>query len=150
MLANDTDADGDALTASVVAQPAHGTVTLAPTGGFTYTPTAGWSGTDTFTYRAYDGEAYSNTALATINVTQSTYRWPTPTGRCPRRWRRSWRPMARQGTTSVVLSPSSGDTMVVGAQVRHGRRERIPGLGLCLHALRHDLDPAGQAHRPRR
>ena len=54
VLANDTDADGDALTAAVVTQPANGTLTLNPNGSFTYTPNAGFTGTDTFTYVAND------------------------------------------------------------------------------------------------
>ena len=55
MLANDTDADGDALTAVLIAGPAHGTLTLNADGSFTYTPAAGYNGTDSFTYRASDG-----------------------------------------------------------------------------------------------
>ena len=50
VLANDTDADGESLTAILVSGPAHGTVSLQPNGGFTYTPAAGFSGTDAFTY----------------------------------------------------------------------------------------------------
>ena len=37
VLTNDTDADGDTLTATVVDQPAHGTVSLNPDGTFSYT-----------------------------------------------------------------------------------------------------------------
>ena len=39
VLANDTDADGDTLTAVLVAGPANGTLTLNADGSFTYTPT---------------------------------------------------------------------------------------------------------------
>src|SRR3546814_18825654 len=39
VLSNDTDPDGDALTAAVVSQPTNGTVEMAPDGGFTYAPT---------------------------------------------------------------------------------------------------------------
>ena len=39
----------------MVAGPSHGTLTLNSDGSFTYTPTAGFSGTDCFTYYAYDG-----------------------------------------------------------------------------------------------
>ncbi len=70
VLANDTDADGDALTATGATQPANGTVTLAAGGGFTYTPAAGFSGTDTFTYTASDGTAASAATTVTITVRQ--------------------------------------------------------------------------------
>ncbi len=68
VLGNDTDVEGDALTAAVVSGPAHGSLTLNPDGSFTYTPTANWNGTDTFTYRANDGSDSSNTATVTITV----------------------------------------------------------------------------------
>jgi VCBS repeat-containing protein len=68
VLANDTDADSDPLTASKVTNPSHGTVTLNANGGFTFTPAAGYHGTDSFTYRAYDGSAYSNTVSVTITI----------------------------------------------------------------------------------
>ena len=56
---NDTDADGNVLTAAVVATVTHGSLTLGSTGGFTYTPTNGYTGPDSFTYRANDGTANS-------------------------------------------------------------------------------------------
>jgi large repetitive protein len=68
VLANDTDADGDDLTAGGVTQPDHGEVTLAEDGSFTYTPDAGWSGTDSFTYTANDGTADSGPATVMITV----------------------------------------------------------------------------------
>lgn len=68
VLANDTDADNQALTAAIVANPANGAVTLNPDGSFTYTPTAGFTGTDTFTYQASDGMTNSNTATVTITI----------------------------------------------------------------------------------
>jgi len=37
-------------------------------GGFVYTPTADFNGVDTFTYRAYDGQAFSEPATVTITV----------------------------------------------------------------------------------
>lgn len=59
LLANDTDADGDTLTASLVTGPARGGVTLDADGGFVYRPDANVHGVDTFTYRASDGDAWS-------------------------------------------------------------------------------------------
>ena len=53
MLGNDSDADGDPLTAVTGGtRPASGVVMLNDDGSFTYTPDAGFVGTDSFTYRA--------------------------------------------------------------------------------------------------
>src|SRR5207245_911525 len=68
VLANDSDADGDPLTAVLVSGPANGTLTLNPNGSFTYTPKTGFSGTDSFTYKANDGKALSNVATVTVTV----------------------------------------------------------------------------------
>ena len=69
VLANDTDADGDALSVMNVTPPAHGSVTLNANGSFTYTPNANFNGTDTFTYKASGGGLDSNVATVTITVT---------------------------------------------------------------------------------
>ena len=68
VLANDTDADGDSLSAALVGGPAHGSVTLNADGSFVYTPTPLYFGTDTFTYQANDGQTNSATATVTITV----------------------------------------------------------------------------------
>src|SRR5262249_39730137 len=68
VLANDTDVDGDTLTAAVVANPTHGGLTLNPDGSFAYTPDKGFNGSDTFTYKANDGTVDGNTATVTIHV----------------------------------------------------------------------------------
>ncbi|MFI9485428.1 LamG-like jellyroll fold domain-containing protein [Promicromonospora sp. NPDC052451] len=68
LLANDTDIDGDDLTATGLTQPAHGDVVLRADGSFTYTPDSGYSGTDTFTYKASDGTATSAATTVTVTV----------------------------------------------------------------------------------
>jgi VCBS repeat-containing protein len=68
VLGNDIDAEGDAMTASLVAGPYHGTLEFAADGTFIYTPDAGFEGVDQFTYRANDGAANSVETLVTINV----------------------------------------------------------------------------------
>jgi VCBS repeat-containing protein len=68
VLANDTDADGDILTALRDAGPSHGTLTLGTAGGFTYTPSLDFNGSDSFTYHANDGKANSNVATVAITV----------------------------------------------------------------------------------
>ena len=71
MLGNDTDADGDTLTALLAGGPANGSLTLNSDGGFTYTPNAGFNGADGFTYRANDGTVDGNIAAVSIEVTGS-------------------------------------------------------------------------------
>ena len=77
VLANDSDADGDALSASLGTNVTHGALTLSADGGFVYTPSVGYSGPDAFTYRANDGASDSNTVTVSINVTS------TPTNQPP-------------------------------------------------------------------
>ena len=60
VLGNDTDVDGDALTAVGVDAPAHGTLTLNPDGSFSYKPAANYNGGDSFSYRVNDGHTDSN------------------------------------------------------------------------------------------
>src|SRR6185369_11981957 len=63
-----TDAEGSTLTYTIVAPPAHGTLTgTAP--ALTYTPAANYNGPDSFTFKANDGTVDSNLATVTITVT---------------------------------------------------------------------------------
>src|SRR5436853_6335779 len=67
VLGNDTDVDGDALTAIVVAAPTHGTLTLNANGSVSYTPAANYNGPDSFTYkigRASGGASVAPGAVA--------------------------------------------------------------------------------------
>lgn len=68
VLANDTDADFDPLTASLVSGVSNGTLTFNPDGSFTYVPNANFFGTDSFVYMVDDGTGGTDTATATITV----------------------------------------------------------------------------------
>jgi VCBS repeat-containing protein len=68
VLANDVDVEGDAMTASLVSGPAHGSLTFNADGSFSYTPTANYNGPDSFTYRVGDGTATSAPTTASITV----------------------------------------------------------------------------------
>jgi hypothetical protein len=68
VLANDTDPDGDPLTASLVTGPANGTLIFFSTGRFVYTPLADFNGADSFSYRANDGSENSNTVTVSLIV----------------------------------------------------------------------------------
>lgn len=70
VLANDTDVDGDTLTAVAWSGTSNqgGQVVLNSDGSFTYTPPAGFTGTDTFSYSASDGSLTSDLATVAIEV----------------------------------------------------------------------------------
>jgi len=69
LLANDTDIEGDDLTAVLVDGPSHGSLLLNDDGTFTYTPNANFAGTDSFTYAAADPGDEWGYATVTVNVT---------------------------------------------------------------------------------
>lgn len=68
VLANDTDPDGNPLTASLLTNATSGTVALNGNGSFVYTPNAGFFGVDSFTYAANDGTGNSLPATVTVRV----------------------------------------------------------------------------------
>ncbi|MCB0033529.1 MAG: tandem-95 repeat protein, partial [Anaerolineales bacterium] len=67
VLQNDSDADGDPLTAVLVSTTNNGALTLNTDGSFTYTPAPDYFGSDSFTYIATDGLA--NSVTTTVNIT---------------------------------------------------------------------------------
>lgn len=78
VLGNDSDIDGDALTAVLVTAPAVQDVfAFNPDGSFTYKPPAGFTGLVSFTYKADDGAADSN--VATVNITVADTQGPSLT-----------------------------------------------------------------------
>jgi VCBS repeat-containing protein len=66
VLSNDTDIDGDTLTAALITGPSHGSFTFNSDGSFTYTPDFNWYGTDSFVYETSDGTL---TDTATVSIT---------------------------------------------------------------------------------
>jgi hypothetical protein len=63
-----SDPDGDPLTYYIVTGPSHGSLSGSPP-SVTYTPALNYNGADSFTFKAYDGQAYSNIANVSITVT---------------------------------------------------------------------------------
>jgi uncharacterized repeat protein (TIGR01451 family) len=68
VLANDTDSEGDTLTASLVSTTSHGTLGLNADGSFSYAPDLNYSGPDSFLYSAVNICGDPTTASVTINV----------------------------------------------------------------------------------
>jgi VCBS repeat-containing protein len=68
VLVNDTDGDGDALSASGDTLPATGSLSLTADGSFVYDPDPETCGEDSFTYHAFDGTSSSAPVIVTIHV----------------------------------------------------------------------------------
>ena len=68
VLSNDTDDDGDPLTAVLATSPTNGTLTLNADGSFDYSHNGNDATTDSFTYQANDGSANSNTATVSLTI----------------------------------------------------------------------------------
>lgn len=85
VLANDSDADGDALTATLVAGPSHAAVFgLNADGTFWYRVAVGFSGLDTFTYQVTDGENRGSATTVHLVVNQPpTIRYNSLVGSIP-------------------------------------------------------------------
>jgi VCBS repeat-containing protein len=62
ILANDTDVDSNTLTTVLVTNAVHGSLAFNIDGSFAYTPALNYNGNDSFTYKANDTSADSNTA----------------------------------------------------------------------------------------
>ena len=69
VLKNDSDPDGDAITAVLVTPPAFGTLTFNANGTFTYSPKQNYNGSDSFTYQASDGTRLSNPVTVSLTIT---------------------------------------------------------------------------------
>ena len=76
-----TDVDSSNLTYSILAGPVHGTLSGLNTnsGAVTYTPTNNYNGSDSFTFRAFDGSLYA-TGTVSLTVTHMDYYALTVTG----------------------------------------------------------------------
>lgn len=66
---NDTDAEGNVLSATLVGNVTNGTLVFNGNGSFTYTPNAYYAGSDSFTYQVSDGSLSSGIATVTLTIT---------------------------------------------------------------------------------
>jgi VCBS repeat-containing protein len=121
VLANDTDANGNALTAVLITSVSHGTVALNPTGSFFYTPAANFNGADSFTYKASDGMAQSNVATVSITVNPVSNTAPTAVDDAYSAFRNT---VLDIGVPGVLANDSDADgdplTAILASNVSHG------------------------------
>jgi len=61
------DADGNPLRCAILGGPQNGRLSGLGT-NYVYVPNPGFTGTDSFTYKAWDGYAFSDAAVVTVNV----------------------------------------------------------------------------------
>ena len=111
VLSNDLDPSGAPLSASLVAGPTKGALTLNADGSFTYTPNADAFGADSFTYRANNGRTGTVSLTVrsdeTITLLTATNKLITTNAGSP-----------TLGTTPLqVTNLDAGDTLV-GLDVR--------------------------------
>jgi len=69
VLTNDSDVEGNALTASLVTAPVNGTVVLNADGSFTYTPNSNYNGLDSLEYQVCDNGTPSLCDTAWVRFT---------------------------------------------------------------------------------
>jgi len=82
VLANDSDPDGNPITAVLVTPSPDGTVTLNPDGSFSFAPAAAFTGTTNFSYQAVDNQGAASAptaATVTVNVAAPANQPPTAT-----------------------------------------------------------------------
>ena len=103
LLVNDSDFDGDTLTASLQSSPAHGSVSIDADGSFSYVPNGGYVGSDSFYYQVSDSYGQMTGGLATISVTNLA---PAGTGDTYLAWHDHALAIAVPG----VLSNDDGET----------------------------------------
>jgi len=113
VLANDTDADVNPLTAVQVSGPTHGTLSFNADGSFVYTPPANYFGPDSFTYRANDGLATS--AVTTVDLTVTPVN-DAPTVDQPTNLTMHWSD-GPQTITLTSLSPGPGESEPISITV---------------------------------
>jgi hypothetical protein len=63
-----SDAESDKLSFSLVSTTKNGILDLSSNGAFIYTPNKDYFGTDTFYFKAYDGQLYSNSSPFVIKI----------------------------------------------------------------------------------
>ena len=139
MLANDTDADGDSLTARLIGGPSHGRLTLDSNGSFSYLPDADFFGNDSFTYAADDGLGRSQATEVRITVADvSDVPLPVPGAGTRRPRSRRWQAQRQSRMLRFLRSARRPATSLT-------RRRRVPVLWR-RRPVRKTLESAESGH----
>ena len=131
VLGNDSDGEGDALSAVLMIGPEQGVLELAADGSFTYTPNAGFEGVDSFSYKVSDGALESAPATVSIAV-GGTHAAPAFTNLFPPDggWTNLRRPTVKADVTGDQL-----DFATLGMEIEGQAGAAWVGLGGMKPAL---------------
>ena len=113
VLSNDTDPDGDPLTASLVSGPQHGTLNFNADGSFIYTPVANYHGPDSFSYMASDGQL--NSAPTAVSLIVNFVNPPTANPYFTHDIFGQQDSVVAPGVLASVTPGTPGDTLTVSA-----------------------------------
>src|SRR3989441_662268 len=83
VLANDTDAEANTLTATKLSDPAHGSVTLNADGTFSYSHDGSETSSDSFTYKTCDNGTTNDAPDAKLNAPATVSITLTPVNDAP-------------------------------------------------------------------
>jgi len=147
VLANDSDPDGDALTAVLVSGPSGGTLVLNANGSFSYTPNSG-TNADSFSYQASDGALAS--ATASVSITVVSNKAPVAVNDSARTQRNRSVTIAvtandqdadggiDPATLTIVTAPNKGGTAVPQANgsVRYTPRRNFRGTEVFYYTVK--------------
>jgi len=126
VLANDSDPEGNTLSAVLASAPTGGALTLNGDGSFRYMPASGTTH-DAFTYEVHDGVQAGNLATVTINVTAAANQAPVAANDLVTTRKNvplSIKVLANDtdsdgaldpATVTIVTAPNRGGTAVVGS-----------------------------------
>ena len=125
VLGNDTDRNGDALTAALVSGPQHGQLTLESDGSFTYTPDPDFNGSDSFRYRARDGGLESDATTVTIAVAAVNDEPPAGPGSTPPAGPGSTPPAGAGPPPPAAVEPAIADLRLASRCLRRSKSGRV-------------------------
>ena len=147
VLANDTDADGNTLTATLVSAPKHGKLALNEDGSFVYNPNDKFRGIDSFTYKAADGGS-SDVATVWIKVGAAKGAIAPTQNEVPEATGDSYSMVARTKlkvplAESVLANDTDGDgnglRAVLVAKSAAWRAHAESGWHFCVHPQKRNL-----------
>src|SRR2546428_366800 len=101
VLANDTDAEANTLTAAKLSDPAHGSVTLNADGTFSYSHDGSETASDSFTYKACDNGTTNGSPDGKCSGTATVSITVTPVNDAP------GAPTALGGATTLSTAPAN-------------------------------------------